>query len=478
MTAPRLIRTDPPAPLGIVHLGPGAFFRAFNAVYTDEAMTKKGGDWGICAVSLRSPVGRDQLLPQAGAYTAVTLAPDGLRPRVITAISAFLVAPEDPGAVLTRMAAPGTRIVSLTITEKGYCHSPATGRLRLDDPDIVHDLANPGRPRSAPGFLVEALDRRRRAGIAPFTVLSCDNLPGNGRLVRAVVLDLARARAPDLADWIAAKARFPATMVDRITPATTPKDVARLTEMTGYHDPGCVFHEPFRQWVIEDDFVAGLHPAWDAVGAQFVRDVAAFETMKLRCLNGTHSALAYLGFLAGHVTVAQTVANPDFAALCQKLWQEEILPTVPPPEGVDLAAYTDALMTRYCNPAIGHLTAQIATDGSQKLPPRILAPMAENLVQGRPVSGLALVVAAWMRHVGGVDEAGQPIDVRDPLADLLRAASDGADSAEAKVAALLAVDQVFSPDLAKNNRFANEVARAYRSLVSIGAAATVARYVG
>jgi len=365
----------------------------------------------------------------------------------------------------------------LTITEKGYCHSPATGRLRLDDPDITHDLAHPDQPRTAPGFLVEALDRRRRAGAAPFTVLSCDNLPGNGRLARGVVLDFAQARDPGLADWIAATARFPATMVDRITPATTPEDVARLTALTGRYDPACVSHEPFRQWVIEDDFVGNARPAWDAGGAQFVRDVAAFETMKLRCLNGTHSALAYLGYLAGHDTVAEAVADPDFAALCQKLWRDEILPTVPQPEGEDLSAYTAALLTRYRNPAIHHRTAQIAADGSQKLPQRILAPIAESLAAGRPVPGLALVVAAWMRYVGGVDEAGQTIDVRDPLADLLRAASDGATIPTDKVAALLAIDQVFAPTLAKDIRFTREVARAYSALCVDGAATVVARYV-
>lgn len=476
MTTPRLTRTEPAAPIGIVHLGPGAFFRAFNAVYTADAMARDGGSWGICAVSLCSPDARDHMMPQGGAYTAVSLGPDGPQPRVIPVVSEVLVAPENPAAVLDRMTAPATKIVSLTITEKGYCHNPATGRLRLDDPDIAHDLASPALPRSAPGFLVEALNRRRLAGDTPFTVLSCDNLPANGPLARSVVLDFARARDAALADWIAEAVKFPATMVDRITPATTPQDVERLSALTGYHDPACVWHEPFRQWVIEDDFTDAARPGWDAGGAQFVRDVSAFETMKLRCLNGTHSALAYLGYLAGYDTVSDTVADPAFAALCEKLWRDEILPTVSQPEGEDLPAYTAALLTRYRNPAIRHRTWQIAMDGSQKLPQRILGPVKENLAAGRDVSGLALVVAAWMRYVGGVDEAGQPIDVRDPLAGHLRAVSDGADDPAAKVAALLAVDQIFDPALAAHPGFAVAVTRAYISLCQNGAAASVAGY--
>lgn len=474
MTHPRLTRTEPLAPIGIVHLGPGAFFRAFSAVYTAEAMARDGGDWGICAVSLRSPDARDRMMPQGCAYTAVSLGPEGPEPRVIHSVSEVLVAPEDPAKVLKRMTAPATRIVSLTITEKGYCHSPATGRLRFDDPEIVHDLAHPDQPRTAPGFLVEALARRRAAGTAPFTVLPCDNLPANGALVRGVVLDFARQRDAGLARWIEANVRFPATMVDRITPATTPEDVEKLTALTGYHDPACVFHEPFCQWVIEDEFPQGGRPGWDRAGAKFVQDVSAFETMKLRCLNGTHSALAYLGYLAGYQTIAETVADPAFARLCDTLWHREILPTVPQPEGEDLTAYTAALLTRYRNPSIRHRTWQIAMDGSQKLPQRILGPVAENLAAGRSIAGLSLVVASWMRYVGGVDEAGQPIDVRDPLAEQLRALSDKAGEPAARVAALLAIDRIFDPALAANPGFVESVTRAHDDLCRKGARACVA----
>lgn len=474
---PRLSRRAPAPKPGIVHLGPGAFFRAFNAVYTAEAMAQAGGDWGITAVSLRSPTARDQLVPQGGVYTSVSLAPDGPDYRVIDSITQVLVAPEDPGAVIDVMANPATRIVSLTITEKGYCHEPATGRLRLQDAEVQHDLANPESPVTAPGFIVEALARRRAAGLSPFTVLSCDNLPSNGRLARGFVLDFARARDAGLADWIAAQGRFPSTMVDRITPATTAQDVAALAEAQGYADPACVLHEPFRQWVIEDDFVGGARPAWDAGGAQFVRDVEAFELMKLRCLNGTHSTLAYLGYLSGYETIAETVADPAFAALCDTLWAEEITPTVPQPEGEDLSAYCAALLQRYRNPAIRHRTWQIAMDGSQKLPQRLLGTIADNLAAGRSCDRLALAVAGWMRYVGGVDETGAPIDVRDPLADRLRAASDGADSPEGKVAALLAIRDVFPADLAENTEFRASVTSAYVGLTEKGAKAMVAEAV-
>ena len=475
----RLTRTAPLPEVGIVHLGPGAFFRAFNAIYTDEAMAEAGGDWGICAVSLRSPGPRDQLAPQGCAYTSVTLAPEGAEYRVIESIARILVAPEDPEAVLTAMADPNVRIVSLTVTEKGYCHEPSSGRLNRDHPDIVHDLASPSAPRSAPGFLVEALARRRGAGDAAFTVLTCDNLPSNGALVRAIVLDFARARdgaEGGLAEWIERNVRFPSTMVDRITPATTPDDVASLEERQDYRDEAMVAHEPFRQWVIEDDFVGGDRPAWDAVGAHMVESVEAHELMKLRCLNGTHSTLAYLGYLAGHETISETVRDQPFAELCRALWTDEILPTLPRPEGEDLDAYTEALLDRYRNPAIRHRTWQIAMDGSQKLPQRILGTVSDNLDRGVVPLGLGLAVAGWMRYVGGIDERGAPIDVRDPLAERLRAASESAASPQDAVTALLSIRDVFPRTVAEDPRFRDAVTEAYGRITRDGAREAVKAY--
>ena len=454
---------------GIIHLGPGAFFRAFNAVYTAEAIESRGGDWGIKAVSLRSPGIRDKLQAQDYAYTSVSLTPNGAQHKVIEVINEILVAPEDPAAVLACMSEAAIKIVSLTVTEKGYCHNPATGDLQLDHTDIVHDLANPDLPKSAVGFLVFALAERYAQGLPPFTVLSCDNLPDNGALTKRVVIAFARHVDPALADWIETNGRFPATMVDRITPATTDTDIENLAAATGYLDPGCVVHEPFRQWVIEDDFVDGKRPDWDAAGAQFVKDVATFENMKLRCLNGTHSTLAYLGYLAGYETISDTVSDDVFAELVDQVWRQEIVPTVPQPEGEDLEAYCAALKARYLNPAIRHRTWQIAMDGSQKLPQRLLGTITENLAAGRDTPLLALAVAAWMRYVSGTDEQGQPIDVRDPLAEVLRKASDNAESTEEKVDALLAIEAVFDTELAKNEYFRKAVISAYQSLIKRGA---------
>jgi fructuronate reductase len=433
-------------------------------------MAASGGDWGIVGVSLRSAADRDALAPQGFAYTAVELG-EAETARVIEVIEDVLVAPEDPEAVLARMADPGVRIASLTVTEKGYCHAPATGRLLMDHPDIVHDLGA-ALPRSAPGFLVRALQRRRAAGLRPFTVMSCDNLPANGRLVRGVVLDFARAVDPGLADWIAAEGRFPSTMVDRITPAVTEADIARVERLTGLRDAAPVLHEPFRQWVLEDDFVDCARPDLGTVGVELVGDVTPYEHMKLRMLNGTHSALAYLGYLAGHETIAETVADPVFAAFVRRLWAREIIPAVKAPPGVDLGAYADALMARYRNPAIRHRTWQIAMDGSQKLPQRILGTMAEALEAGRDLPGLALVLAGWMRYVGGRDESGEAIDVRDPMAARLRALAEGA----APVAGLLGVREVFPEALAV--RLAGPVGAAYGRLAARGARDAVAELGG
>ncbi len=473
---PRLSRPEGSRPgVGIVHLGLGAFFRAHGALYVAEAMEKSGGDWGIAGVSLVRPDQRDRLAPQSFAYTALELGPEGETARTIDVVQDVLVAPESPEAVLAAMANPDVRIVTLTVTEKGYCHDPSTGLLNRAHPQIVHDLAHPDAPRSAPGFLVRAMVRRRAAGTAPFTVLCCDNLPDNGLTVRGVVLELAGLVDPGLAEWIAAEGAFPCTMVDRIVPATKPEDIERVAALTGRLDLSPVMHEPFRQWVVEDHFVGGARPDLGAVGVQLVRDVRPFELMKLRMLNGTHSSLAYLGYLAGHETIADTIADPVFASFCRRLWADEIIPTLVPPEGEDLERYAAALLDRYANPAIRHRTWQIAMDGSQKLPQRILGTLADNRAAGRPSPGLTLAVAAWMRYVGRTDETGGAIDVKDPLADRLKALSDGAQDPAGKVAALLGVREVFTAEIAAMQ---GELAAAYAALVDRGARAVAGSVAG
>lgn len=471
---PRLTRSDNARPgVGIVHLGLGAFFRAHGAIYIAEAMAASGGDWGITGVSLKRPDQRDRLAPQGCAYTALELGPDGEHPRVIEVIENVLVAPEDPAAVVAAMADPAVRIVSLTVTEKGYCHEPATRTAAARSPGHQVRPRQSRPPRLRSRFHRARAGRRRAAGLPPFTVMSCDNLPDNGHLLRGVVLDLAALVDPDLAAWIEAQATFPATMVDRIVPATKDEDLDRVAELTGRRDESPVLHEPFRQWVVEDNFVDGARPDLAAVGVELVEDVAPYEAMKLRCLNGTHSTLAYLGYLAGHETIAETVADEAFSRFVTRVWDEEIIPGLTPPPGVSLTDYSRALLARYANPGIRHRTWQIAMDGSQKLPQRILTQLAEGLAAGRAMSGLTLAVAAWMRYVGGTDEKGAAIDVRDPMAEKLKALSDAASQPREKALALLDVAEVFPAELRDNADFRDRLASAYTGLVEKGARAMV-----
>lgn len=459
---------------GIVHLGLGAFFRAHGAVYIEEATKASGGDWGIIGISLQSPRMRDQLAPQAFVYTAQELGPEGETLKKIEIIQDVLVAREDPDAVLQALADPDVRIVTLTVTEKGYCHDPATSALNTSHPDIRFDLENE-LPVSAPGYLVRALQRRKAAGVPPFTVLTCDNLPDNGRLVKGIVLAFAKLLDAELAAWIEDEGRFPATMVDRIVPATKPEDIDALASSTGQLDLGPVLHEPFRQWVVEDDFVpaygAAARPDFGAVGVELVENVTAHEHMKLRMLNGAHSSLAYLGYLAGHETIADTVADPVFATYVKGLWCNEILPSFKAPDGVDMEAYADALFWRFANPAIRHRTWQIAMDGSQKLPQRLLGTLRDNVASGRSCPRLVTAVAAWMIYVGGTDLNGKDIDVQDPLAERLKSLSSSAGTSAEKVSALLGVADVFDAELAE--QLQTHLVGAYDRLVAQGVRQTL-----
>jgi fructuronate reductase len=460
--------------VGVVHLGIGAFHRAHQAVYLDDRLAAGERDWAVCGASLRSPATAEALIPQDGLYTLAVRSGEGERSRVIGAVRRLLVAPADPGALLAVMADPGVRIVSLTVTEKGYCHDPATGELDEAHPDIRADLADPGRPGSAPGFLVEALRRRREAGVPPFTVLCCDNLPANGRTVARVLGRLAALRDPDFGRFVEGEVRFPSTMVDRIVPATTGVDRDAAAAVLGMQDAWPVVTEPFTQWVIEDRFGDG-RPRLEEAGAELVADVAPFELMKLRLLNGSHSTLAYLGFLAGYETVAEAIADPDFARLIRGLMDEEVTPTLPVPPGSDLSGYKEALLRRFANPALKHRTGQIAMDGSQKLPQRLLGTVRDRLRAGGPIARLALGVAGWMRYVTGRDEAGRSIEVRDPMARrLLSLADEAGPIAERLVPALLEVREVFGDDLRKDPRFVDPVTVNLSSLLAQGAKRTIA----
>jgi len=461
--------------IGIVHLGIGAFHRAHQAIYTDDALAKAPGPWGICGVSLRSPDVRDRLTPQDGLYTAIEKSPAGTRRRIVGSVREVLFLGDERESVYRRLAARETKIVSLTVTEKGYCHSPATGRLDPSHPDIVHDLQNPAAPRSVPGLLVAALDARRRAHGAPITVVCCDNLPQNGALVAGIVVALASLRDASLAEWIGREIAFPSTMVDRIVPATTLSDIEQNDAALTVDDAAPVVHEPFAQWVIEDRFVAA-RPAWDAAGAAFVHHVEAFEAMKLRLLNASHSAFAYLGYLAGHEFIYQVAAQPDFVAWMRRFTADEVTPALVAPPGIDLAAYRETLVRRFANPALPHRTQQIAMDGSQKLPQRILATVRDNLAANRSVELAALAVAGWMRYVYGEDEHGSTINVSDPLASEFAALARRHRGDPAAFAqALFGMRAVFDEDLHNEPRFTAPVTRWLTNLFADGAAKTVAK---
>ncbi|HEV7717560.1 MAG TPA: mannitol dehydrogenase family protein [Arsenicitalea sp.] len=460
--------------IGIVHLGIGAFHRAHQAVFTDKVLASGDRNWGICGVSLRSPDTRDALAPQDGLYTIAVRDGSSELLQVVGSIKRLLVAPESPSEVLDQLADPSVRIVSLTVTEKGYCHSPATGTLDESHPDIVHDLANPATPRSAIGYIVEAIARRRAKGIAPFTVLSCDNLPANGQTAGRVIKRFAELRDPALGRYVADAIAFPSTMVDRIVPATTDADREAVSTKLGVTDAWPIMTEPFKQWIVEDEFPQG-RPAWEQGGAVFVKDVTTYELMKLRLLNGSHSTLSYLGYLAGHETVAEAIAAPGFSKLIAAMMDEEITPTLPPLAGFDLAGYKAELLARFRNTALRHRTWQIAMDGSQKLPQRLLGTISARISAGQPYRRLALGVAGWMRYALGYDEKGGVIDVRDPLIQKIRSLTEGAEGAAAIADAYFGLADVFG-DLATDAAFRQTVTAALAQLLANGAARTVQDY--
>ncbi len=440
--------TDPRRPRpGILHLGPGAFFRAHLAVYTDGALRAKGGAWGIEVAGLRDAATARQFTAQDGCFTLLVRDGTDTRAQVLGPVLRG-VAPDD---IPARMAAPEIRIVTLTVTEKAYGLDPESGGLDPTHPAIAADLTNRAPPRSAVGLIAAGLAARRDAGVPPFTPLSCDNLAGNGHLLRRLVLDFAAHRDPALAEWIATEVPFPSTMVDRITPASTPATRADARRLTGMDDPLAVETEPFLQWVIEDRFAQG-RPDWDRAGALFVQDVAPYEAMKLRMLNGTHSLLAWLGLAAGHEFVRDAIADPVIAGAARSHLQAaaRTLASVP---GVDPGAYAEALLERFRNRAIAHRLDQIAMDGTQKLPPRILSPAAEMLAKGGDTDSFARVTAGWVWH------AAQHEPLRDPRADEIRARLAGVPRDPASLTtALMALPGLFPPALRDNADWNRQVA--------------------
>ncbi|MFD7158597.1 mannitol dehydrogenase family protein [Kribbella sp. NPDC059898] len=430
---------DPTAvSVGIVHLGIGAFHRAHQAVVTERAAVATGETrWGITGVSQRSTMVRDQLAPQDGLYSVLERGLGDPSIQVIGSIRDVLTAPEDPEAVVARMADPAVSVVTLTVTEKGY--RAAGDGLDLDDPEIQADLA--GRPPlTVVGQLAAALARRDE----PLTILSCDNLVANGPFLRKLVADYfdALGKVPPAFE----ASRFPASMVDRIVPATTDADRDEAARMLGVRDEAVVVAEPFLQWVIENDF-AGPRPAWERGGAVLTADVAPWEQAKLRMLNATHSMLAYLGALRGYETIAEAVRDEELGGLARQLMTDDVIPTLTPPDGLDLPAYGATVLERFENPALKHRTRQVAMDGSVKLPVRMLGTVRDRLTAGAEPRTISLAVAAWMVYLLRTP------DLDDPQAPRLQSTVAGLTDPTKLVDALLSVETIFTPDLRDSTLF-------------------------
>jgi mannitol 2-dehydrogenase len=456
---------------GIVHLGFGGFHRAHMARYTHDLMECRGdaAEWGIVGVGLLpADIGtRDALTPQDGLYTLVERQDEDETATVIGSVCGVIFAAESAVEALSAMDDPAIRIVSLTVTENGYCLNAATKTLDPDHPAILHDLAHPEAPSSAIGMIVEAYRRRMVTGEPAFTAMSCDNIQRNGSVLRQAVLALAAWRAPGLAAWIDANASFPSTMVDRITPVTTTKQIKELAARFEVIDRWPIFCERFRQWVIEDDFVAG-RPAWEDVGAQFVGDVAPYEFMKLRLLNASHLGIAGLGRLLGYAHIDEAVRDPSLRSYMRALMDRETGPTLAPVPGVDLDAYKDQLLERFGNSAIKDTVDRVNADAPINL---LIDPIGDRLAAGASVDLLALALAAWMRRATGIDETGGQIDVRHPLANLLRARAEigGPDPRP-----LLAIRSLFG-DLIEHRTFVDTLEAWLTSLHVDGTRATLSK---
>jgi fructuronate reductase len=450
-----------------VHLGVGAFHRAHQAVLTEDAMWATGDTrWGITAVTQRSRTVIDQLGPQDGLFTLTRRGPGAGAMRVISSIREVLAGQDEPEQVIERIGAPGTTVVTMTVTEKGYRIDPRSGGLNLHDPQIQEDLA--GAPaRTAIGQITRGLQQRHRTGAGAINVVSCDNLPANGALTRTLVTDFIAALPSNEADplhaWVEENVAFPDTMVDRMVPATTAADLDAVEQELGLRDEGAVVAEPFFQWVLEDRFAAD-RPRWEDAGALLTADVAGWEAAKLRLLNASHSLLAYLGLATGKSTIAEAVAEDAFHTACRRMMAEDVLPTLDLPAGLDGQQYTAKVLQRFANPALGHTTAKVGNDGSQKLGPRLLSTITEALAAGHPPRWAALAVAAWMHRVATAPAN----ELDDPLAPQLKVSLPASAGAADVVQALLGRTEIFTPELAANTIFRDLLIDWYRIIDTHG----------
>ena len=454
--------------IGTVHFGPGAFHRGHQAFFFDRLLEKDTAR-AICAVSLKTASVRDALAVQHGLYTLVEL-DEAPTMRVIGAIRELLVVTESPDAVASRLCDPATSVVTMTVTEKGYCLG-GDGGLDFAHPDIIHDLSRPDAPRSLIGWLVRGLELRRARGLAPYLVISCDNLAGNGPTLRRAVLAFAARRDAGVAGWIEETARFPRTMVDSITPATDQALRERVAQATGLEDAWPIQRERFAQWVIEEVEYAA-QPDWASVGITVSRDVAAYERAKLRLLNGAHSTLAYVGLLAGLQTVAEAMAQPALRTFIERMMSHDIEPTLDMPQPGALTTYRQSILRRFENPAMQHRLAQIAWDGSQKLPIRILGTVADALRAGRSLARLVVPIAAWMQFVRARTRDG--VEIVDPLAAQLAALGrQTTGNADHDLPLFFALPGVFPADLTREPLFRRALGEAYEAFAVQGSLASV-----
>lgn len=457
---------------GVVHIGVGGFHRAHQAMYHDLLMTEgKALDWGICGVGVM-PADRlmkDVLDAQDGLYTLVVKHPDGTyEPRVIGSITEYLFAPDDPDAAIEKMAAPSTRIVSLTVTEGGYNIHHVTGEFDASNPDVVRDLQPGAVPQTTFGLVTEALARRRERGIPPFTIMSCDNLQGNGHLTARAFTAFARLRDPGLAEWVSSEVRFPNAMVDRITPVTTEADREEVRRRFGIDDKWPVVCEPFTQWALEDAFTAG-RPAYEDVGVQIVDDVVPYELMKLRLLNASHQGIAYFGYLCGYRLVHEAAQDPLFRRFLLGYMDEEATPTLAPVPGIDLPAYKRTLIERFSNPEVRDTIARLCAESSDRIPKWVLPVIREQLAKDGEIRRATGIVASWARYAEGRDEQGQPIEVVDRLAgSLVAIARRNREDPDA----FIANREVFG-DLVDDKRFVTAYRSTLAALYERGAKATL-----
>ncbi|MBA3265989.1 MAG: mannitol dehydrogenase family protein [Nocardioidaceae bacterium] len=457
--------------VGVVHFGVGGFHRAHEAMYLDRLMNNgKALDWGICGVGVMPQDRRmaDVMAAQNGLYTLVVKHPDGtLEPRVIGSIVDYLFAPDDPEAVIERMADADTRIVSLTVTEGGYNIHAVTGQFDETNPDIRADLEPDATPRTTFGLVTEALVRRRGRGMSPFTILSCDNIQGNGDVARRSFAAFARLRDPELGAWVEREVRFPNCMVDRITPVTTDEDRAEVARSFNVDDGWPVVCEPFTQWVLEDRFDA--RPPLEEAGVQLVDDVEPYELMKLRLLNASHQALCYFGYLAGYRLVHEVCQDALFADFLLRYMDVEATPTLESVPGIDLGHYKTNLIERFSNGQVRDTVARLCAESSDRIPKWLLPVIRHNLEHDGEVALSAAVVASWARYAEGIDEDGQPIEVVDRLKDTLMAA---AQEQRSDPLAFLRSRELFG-DLVEAERFTSAFLASLESLHEQGARKTL-----